>query len=167
MLVLLCVAVCFVGCEDEMEAPVGMQKASNDAAGYTMYVSEDWIVNESSGVTSAVAGVGRNTTVTAAKVTNDTDATDPVKYFEQYKTRFTSVMSDFHEQDEPIDELLGGVGAKRFTYTGTVSDVLRKYSTVIAMSGDDVYILTFTSTKDEYDTYYVNFEEILQTFVVG
>ncbi len=150
--------------EKDIQAPVGMKKASNDAAGYIMYVPDEWVVNEASGITSATAGQATNTTVSAAKVTNTTDAMDAVAYFEQYKSQFTTVMNDFMLQGDPVDDVVDTLPAKRFTYTGTVSDKLRKYSMVIVPNGKDVYILTFTSTKEEYDMYYDNFVGMVETF---
>ncbi len=165
LLVLICGVTVFSSCKQtEIQSPAGMKKISQDAAGYIMYVPDEWTETEATGVTTATAGQGTATTVSAAKLEKPDGITDATVYFESYKEDFLKMMSDYQQQSEPADEVIDGVAAKRFTYTGTVSDKLRKYSMVIAVKDSSVYVLTFTSVADEYDTYYEAFQKIFTNF---
>ncbi len=172
----LCAVSVFTSCkQSEISTPTGMKEISNEAAGYEMFVPDDWVQTESTGVCTATAGAETNTTVSAAKIQNKTNVSTVEEYFALYKEDFLAVMPDFMEQSDPVNEIvkkLNGdadidIAAKRFTYTGTLSDKLRKYSMVIAMDGTDIYILTFTSTKEEYDIYYSQFQNMVLNFRIS
>ncbi len=173
LLTVLCAMSLLTSCKQvEISTPTGMKEISNEAAGYDMFVPDAWIQTESTGVCTATAGQGTNTSVSAAKIQNTVDVKTAEEYFELYKKDFVAVMPDFMEQSEPVNDILrkasgdgtAEIAAKRFTYTGTLSDKLRKYSMVIAMDESDIYILTFTSTKEEYDTYYSEFQNMVLNF---
>lgn len=157
------------GCSKNSEdgVPTGMMKASNDAAGYTLYIPTSWSVNETTAITTVTPGADTQTTVSCARISKSEDVTDAVAYFNSYASELNDIMPDYKAVGDTTNVLLDSNPATRFTYTGTISGVMRKYSMVVCIKGNYVYLLTLTSTDTEYDTYFDDFKSIYENIVIA
>ncbi len=151
----------------ETEAPAGMKKASNDAAGYTLFIPTAWEANETTAITTVSPGVDTKTNVTVARISKSTDMTDAQTYFNSYTAELKEHMPDYENVGEPTDVMLDSTPATRFTYKGTLSGVSRKYAMVVCIKGNYAYLMTFTSTNEEYDTYFDDFKSMYENIKLG
>ena len=66
--------------------------------------------------------------------------------------------------EEGTDLLLGGQAAKRYIYTATMLDMNYRFMQVAAIKGGYVYLFTYTSTDDLYESHIEDVNNIIEHF---
>jgi hypothetical protein len=67
---------------------------------------------------------------------------------------------------ESGDATLAGQPGYRIVYTGSKGDSSFRWMQTWTMSDDKAYIITYTSTVDEYDAYLADVEEMIESFKI-
>lgn len=188
----LACALLFCGCtQTELDTPVDMKLASVEEADYYLYVPNDWVVANQTGITAAYASLTDNSNVSCCKyiiADNEDRSTiftisDPVtsedgsevadgivyakRYWNIYETDLKNTIGDYKAVGEPQNVDLDGCAAVKFTYTSTLSGTSYKHSMVVCCpspSASSVYLITYTATADNYDTNSDNFSKVIRNF---
>lgn len=142
----------FSSCGQESDVPAGMKEASSDAAVFDMFVPESWIVDLQTGAVSAhvSSGDSSNVSVMAWGLEHNDDTVD-----DWWEFHTGELAETFHDMTEAEIEntTLGGIAAKKYTYTVTVGDVEYKYMQMAAVKNGSVYVLTYTALPDKFDSH--------------
>lgn len=177
------------GCaDDDSNAPDGYQTASNERVQYHLYVPNDWVVDtdDDSMMASARVSDYQSTNLTMMAYTNEdyevtTDEAgnqvSPVPaYWADYQTGLSRLFdadaegnSTFRLNEDASGKstLVGNMGygspatGYTYVYTGTMGGVELQYMQVIIYQKDTFYIVTYTSTPDQYENYVEEVNEIL------
>ena len=162
---LIVLMISLVSCGEESDIPDGMKEASGDAAVFDMFVPESWIVDLQTGAVSAhVSETDRsNVSVMAWKLKSSSDTVDD--WWEIHSEELSTAFPDMSEVE--IDTAtLGGVAAKKYTYTVSLngeegtednaggagsSAVEYKYMQIAAVKSGSVFVLTYTAEPDNFD----------------
>ena len=162
---IVCTLLCTVSCgKEETDVPSGMQKASDDANEYILYVPEDWKVDKSTLYTSAYYSSGDATSisVTAYGLTIGDETLDNwwLGMSEQLNTVYTDITETVEE-----DAVLGGIYGKKFTFSATLNGQQYNYIIIAVIKDYYVYYMTYTSTPDYYENHLTELDEVVENFV--
>ncbi|MBQ7780318.1 MAG: hypothetical protein IJ404_07475 [Clostridia bacterium] len=172
-----------VSCGDKDDfVPAGYKKASNKNADYTLYVPEGWIVDMSTGVTTARVSKSDPTNISfmgfeldEALLNSETEegATEEKskldKFWDYYAEEFAKTFPDMKYDEASVkDGKVTGTDmliskkykAKEYIYTATVTGAEYKFMQIVVIKGETVYLLTYTAKADSFDEYYETAKEI-------
>lgn len=147
--------------------PEGMTAVSTTLEDYTLYYPEGWSVDRSDGMVSVyVSDKDRsNVSVVAFNPSNNVTNVDDylnmgdTSYFEHMKKTFP----DLEMLSDGEETTLGGVPARQYVFTATVAGEPYKFRQVIAYRYE-IYMLTYTSTLEGFDTHTDEVNKIISEF---
>ena len=165
VLILVCVFSSCAGNTESIEnIPEGMKLFSGENVDYTAYVPETWNVDMSTGTLSAYVSPVDNSNITIAAYLLDNPAMKIDEYWAQYEEDFEKTFSDMNYEGEPKDITVDSLPAKQYTYTATVTDIQYKFMQTVCINSGKVYIFTYTSTPDLFDSHSDDINDIISTF---
>ena len=166
-LILLTIMLVFtvVSCKkNESDTPDGMFLVENDAAYYDLYLPEGWIVDRNDGMISAHVSstdIGSNISVTSIAVPSGYDNYREYidkAFTEQYKSTFP----DMQIIEEFAETTIGGKSALKTVFTATVGGTEYQFEQVVATGKNlEVFVFTYTSTPELFDTHKADVDKIL------
>lgn len=167
-------ALCFTACGDSGDdAPDGMQTVSDPSVvDYSFYVPITWAADLGSGVVSAYHSKSDASSVTMNQWNLTDGITSVETWWEQYVPVFESSFRDFILESEE-ECLLGGVNARKYVYTGKLytgngdsEDGMTtfRFMQVATIRRGMVYVFTYTSTADVYESNLTDVESMLSAF---
>ena len=150
---------------DEYAPPAGYTLASNENADYCLYVPDKWTVDMSTAAAGAYYSATDPSSVSVMgwDLQNYDSSLD--EWWETNKTDLALVFTDFNEISEEnttLDELY----AKRYTYTAKLGENSYKFLQEAAIKDGYVYVFTYTSLEDTFDSHLAEVEEILGYMVI-
>lgn len=164
LIIFAVVLLSFVSCTKDAYAPVGMKRITNkDVVDYTMYVPVEWTEDISTGIVTAYysAKDRSNISMMAFDLAGDNTGMSPEEYWADYKEDFTATFSDMEMVSDGESVLVDKIAAKKYVYTATVTGVQYKFMQVITITNATVYVFTYTSTPEYYDSHVEAVNEIL------
>lgn len=166
-LILILTVMIFSGCsaqQSEVEVPDGMKLFSNEHTDYTAFVPVSWIVDMSTGTLSAYVSSAdaSNISITAQTLEGITTLDD---YWKGYEEDFKSTFEDMeYVGDAPVTTTLDKEPANKYVYTATVTGTEYKFMQIVCIREMTVYVITYTSTPEGFDTNMEDVEKILDHF---
>lgn len=166
-LLLAAFAFSLAACSDKGEyaPPAGYVLASNEDADYCLFVPDEWTVDMSTAAAGAYySGSDPSSVSVMAWELEHTDTTID-EWWETNKTDIDLVFADVEvvaEENTTLDELY----AKRYTYTAALGEHTYKFMQEAAIKDGSVYVFTYTSLADNYDSHIDEVEEILSFVVI-
>ena len=164
--VILC--FCAVSCGDKDDfVPAGYKRASNKNADHTLYVPEGWVVDMSTGVTSARASKNDSSNISFMSFeldkslinseTSEGDEKDVIdRFWDYYSAEFLKTFPDmkYDEEAKGANMLVSKLKAKKYIYTATVTGAEYKFMQIVVIKGETVYLLTYTAKAELFDEHY-------------
>ena len=166
LILVICIGA-FVGCSSERTkgAPNGMKAVkSDDTLSYNLYIPAAWIQDLSTGAVSAYCSSAdlSNVSMTQFTLSNKFSLSEQVEvYLEGLKNTFSDFTID---EKYPENVTLDGVAASKIEYTATLAGDQYKFMNIICVVGAEMYIFTYTSTVDLYDSHLEDVQSILDNF---
>lgn len=175
---LLLTALCLTACggKGNDNTPHGMQLASDTTVvDYSLYVPEDWIVDLSAGAVSAyhakndASSVAMNQWNLSGLATEITSVED---WWKQYVPVFEATFEEFALESEE-ECVLDGVNGRKYVYTGKLytgnpdtedGKTAFRFMQVAVIRRGMVYVFTYTSTTDVYESNLTDVNAILDAF---
>ncbi len=167
--VILCLGAVSCGSKDDF-VPAGYKKASNKNADYTLYVPEGWIVDMSTGVTTARASKSDSSNISfmgfeldKSLINSETSEGDTEeksmldKFWDYYSAEFLKTFPDMkYDENANGKEMVISkkYKAKEYIYTATVTGAEYKFMQIVVIKGETVYLLTYTAKADLFDEHY-------------
>ncbi len=160
---LVIMALALTGCSGDTEAPTGYKTASGEAADYTFFVPEEWTVDLSTGATSAYCSPEDPSSVSVmAWELPHTDTT----LDEWWEMNLEDISLVFQNVvvEEPENVTMDGVYGKKYTYTADLGEFSYKIQQTAAIRSGSVYLVTYTSLADTFDTHLEEVGNMLSFF---
>ncbi len=151
--------------KDEYAPPAGYELASNEDVDYCLYVPDDWTVDMSTAAAGAYYSATDPSSVSVMGWDLDHYDTSLDEWWEVNKKDLELVFTDFTEVSEE-NTTLDGLYAKRYTYTAKLGENNYKFMQEAAIKDGYVYVFTYTSLEDIYDSHLDEVEEILGFMVI-
>lgn len=165
---LITVSVIFTACSGNSQntdgIPEGMKLFSGENVDYTAYVPETWVVDMSTGTLGAYVSSVDNSNISIAGYVLDEAATTLDQYWKNYEEDYKKTFSDMEYTEDTKDITVDSLPAKQYTYTATVTGIQYKFRQVVCINSGKVYILTYTSTPDLFDSHTDDINDIISTF---
>jgi ABC-type glycerol-3-phosphate transport system substrate-binding protein len=149
----LVILLCLVGCGGEDGVPNGMKLASNkDIVSYSLFVPEDWIIDEQSAMTMAHVSSANKSSVSVMQwnLTEQTKTID-LWWSDYHKKELQNSFDTFTVLEEGIEGEIDGIASKSYTYTVTISGTTYKYYVTAVIDQGSIHLITYTSTEALYD----------------
>ena len=154
--------------KEETDLPEGMALLDNGALDYYFYYPEGWTADRNDGMVSAyVSEKDRsNVSVTTFAASSEVYTVDDyltmgdTTYFDHMKETFP----DLEMITDGEETTLGSTPARQYVFTATVGGDLYKFRQVITYRGGDIFILTYTSTADAFDTHIDEVNSVVKEF---
>lgn len=176
VLCLITCASCFASCGSQDDfVPAGFKRASSKDADYVLYVPEAWVVDISTGVTTAYVSSSNQTNVSfisfdlsedVKKEFEDKEKITVDDYWSYYEKTFKDTFSDMKYAENGNGDNIklsnGKLDGKKYIYTATVTGIECDFMQVIAIKGETVYMLTYTAREDNFATYKDKVDEIIE-----
>ena len=159
--ILLCLVLIsmLVSCS-QSDVPEGYQLIACEGDCFRLYVPTQWVVNTSSGVTSAYYSSVENASVSVSVVSDAGDMT-PSEYWAICHERYALELNDYVHEDKQERVAFGGQAAEKHVFSATVTSyseeeqkvvsVAYKFMQIFARYNGKMYLFTFTATAERYD----------------
>lgn len=170
--IMMLLALCLTACGgEEDDTPEGMKRVSDPGlVGYSLYVPTAWISDLNSGVVSAYHSLTDASSIVMNQWNITADVTTVEEWWAQYTPAFSATFSDFALESEE-ECYLGGVKARKYVYTakmptGTGEDLMEtfRFMQVATVRRGMIYVFTYTSTADVYESNLTDVQSILDNF---
>ncbi|MEE1358055.1 MAG: hypothetical protein UHG68_10895 [Clostridia bacterium] len=164
----MCIAVCLSisSCSSSGEAHMGFKIISTDINDFNLEVPSEWTVASQNGYVSAVAngtsGDKSNISVMSSQLNGQFDT--PEQYFESLLESYGEIYDNINVTSRDIDTELGTEKAKKYVFSADVMGESYKFMQVLCVYGQRIYVFTYTSTEEFYETHETEVEFILDYF---
>ena len=148
---LICVMLlCLVACGGDDGVPSGMKLASNkNIVSYSLFVPEDWIIDEQSAMTMAHVSTADKSSVSVMQwnLTEETKTID--LWWESYhKKEISEAFNEFTVIKEGEECIVDSKAAKSYTFTVKINGFVYKYYVVAVINQGSIHVITYTSTDE-------------------
>jgi len=162
--VLMLALLLLVGCaKNDPDVPKNMQLASREDVAYCLYVPKSWNVNLDSGVSSAYYSSSDTSNVSVMSYYPEAESMSIDDYWNLCETEYQSAFQGyvFGSRDAT---LLGGRKAGKYTFDLTVGGEQVRMMQIVAAYDSMFYILTYTSTPENFDKHLEEVQTIVDNF---
>ncbi len=157
------VSVSLVSCADKGDTPQGMKLASNPEADYQMFVPNEWITDMSAGAVSAYVSLSDPSSVSVMAFNIDENLVSIDDWWASYKEEFDLVFDNYSLETEE-NGTFGGVAAKKYTYTASLGQTNYKIMQAGTVEHGMIYLFTYTSVPEMFDSHLEEIAKILDNF---
>ncbi len=161
---LLCSMLAACGKTEEIEAPAGMKLASDTSVvDYCLFVPQKWVVDLSTGVTSAYHSIADPTSITVNVYGVDASIPDADTYFKTYEKAFEEVFGEMQNVTSS-NLLLDGKDAMQYEYAASFGGTDYSFLQVVCIKNSFAYVLTYTSVSDNFEKHIEDMQAAVNTF---
>ncbi len=160
ILAVLCLTM--VACGKGADVPDGMQDVSGEGVAYSLYIPATW--NPSHDVDGGYYSQADKSSVSVTSYYPELDTPSIATYWEKCKESYGAAYENFNVIEEAKEVVLGGKAAASYIFEGEIAGQALKYRQIIAVHGDKFYIMTYTSTPENYDLHETEVQAIIDNF---
>ncbi len=162
LLAVLLLALPMASCSKrgEFAPPAGYQAASDEKADFHFYVPDKWTVDYSTGAAGAYFSAADPSSVSVMAWELPHADTSLDEWWELNRAEIEKVFDDFTLESEE-NTTVDGQYAKKFVYTASLGGYRYRYQQVAAIKGTSVYLFTYASTEENYETHLDQVNEML------
>lgn len=157
---------CFISltsCGETSDTPKGMVLASNEIVDYYLYVPDSWTIDLAAGAVSAYYSESDPSSVSMMAWNIEDSETTLDSWWENNLKDFNLVFTNFNLESES-NTVLDGVAAKQYVYTASLGENNYKFTQIAAMRKSMIYLFTYTSTAENYDSHAEDITKITENF---
>lgn len=166
VIIIAAVALTAVGCEkDEFAPPKGMVTASDDTATFYLYVPDNWTVDYTTGTGGAYFSSSDPSSVfaTAWEMPNSDSTVED--WWAINLPEVSTIFGNFQLLSEDTT-VVDGLEARSYVYTGDLGEYSYKFMQVAFIKDGSVYLITYSSTIENFDSHMGDVEKVLEYFTV-
>ena len=153
------------GCKKDDSTPEDMVIASDTLASFTLYVPDNWTVDHTEGTGGAYYSANDPSSVfVSAWDMPNTDSTIE-DWWNTNLIDFELIFSDLVIVSEDTT-VVDGLEAKSYTYTASLGEYSYKFMQVACLKDGTVYLLTYTSQPEQFDSHMGDVEKMLEYFTI-
>ena len=168
LLIALAMLLAFSSCAKNGKdgAPTGFVSATDEQADFTLYVPQNWKVDYSTAAAGAYysASDPSSVSVMAWELPNADTTLD--EWWELNRSEIESVFTEFavvSDENTTVD----GLYAKKVVYTASIGGYAYQYMQVAAIKGTSVYLFTYASVEENYETHLEEVAKMLEFLKIG
>ena len=167
LLLLMCAGACasLSSCSPK-EAHMGFQIISTDINEFILEAPDYWTVTSQNGYvcakTDGYDGDESNLSVTSFQMMEG--ITTPEEYFDNAIVKSFGEANDMQIISRDVDTKMGEEKAKKYVYTLDMYGQQYKYMMVVCAYGSRIYVFTYTSTEEFYETHELEMQYVLEYF---
>jgi len=152
-ILLTAVMLCLLtGCAGDPDAPTGYVTASGEAADYMFFVPDDWTVDMTTGATGAYCSAEDPSSVSVMSWELDAPDTTVEEWWKDNLADIEMVFQNVAvEAEENIT--LDQVHGKKYVYSAQLGEYSYRILQAAAVRNGYVYLVTYTSLADTYDSH--------------
>ena len=167
ILILVLMLVFLTACAKEKnpDIPEGMTVSENEAVDYFLYYPEEWKINRNDGMVSVYASDNDRSNVSVTGFTAPADVSNVEDYLNNDYLGY--VESNFPELEMLTSgevSTLGGVDSRKYVFTANIAGGDYKFMQNITYRYGYIYIFTYTSSADMFDTHIDNVNKMAEAF---
>ena len=151
----------------EYDPPTGWQSASDEQADFYFYVPDNWTVDFSTAAAGAYysASDPSSVSVMAWELPNADTTLD--EWWELNREEIEKVFANFTlESEENMTLTRDNLYAKRYVYTAELGGYGYRYMQVAALKGTSVYLFTYASVEENYESHLEAVNEMLDFLII-
>ena len=154
------------GCKkDNSAAPKDMVVASDELCSFYLYVPEKWTVDHTEGTGGAFYSTSDPSSVfVSAWDMPNTDSTI-ADWWNTNLTDLELIFSDLTIVSEDTT-VVDGLEAKSYTYTANLGEYSYKFMQIACLKNGTVYLFTYTSQPEQFDSHMGDVEKMLEHFKI-
>ena len=157
---------------DGVTVPAGMRMIVSESKDYNLIVPDNWLTDTTVGMTSAYCeDAARSSVSVTANELSGLETTTIEDYWNGFSEQFLAAFPDFEMVDkEPSDVTVGAANegsetkGVKYRYTATVGDTKYQWMQVLFIRNATIYIMTYTSTAEAYDSHLDDVNNIIAHF---
>jgi len=151
LLAALCIALALVSCGKTAGAPGGMKVCSNNEVDYFFYVPESWTLDLSTRAVSAYCSAADPSSISVMAW----DLSEPLTLDDWWSAALTDFKLAFAAFDvtSELDTTLDGAPAKQYACTAKLGANEYRFLYTACISRSTVYLITYTSVPENYETH--------------
>lgn len=157
--------LCAVSCKKDNAVPDDMIVASDPLASFYLYVPEKWTVDYTEGTAGAYYSANDPSSVFASawEMPNADSTLDD--WWNANLTDLKLIFADFALVSEDTT-VVDGLEAKSYVYTATLGEYSYKFMQTACMKDGSVYMITYTSLAETFDSHMGDVEKMLEYFTI-
>lgn len=151
--------------DGEYSAPAGFVTASGEAADFYFYVPDDWTVDYSTAAAGAYFSAADPSSVSVMAWELEYTDTTVDEWWELNQGEIQSVFQNFtleSSENTTVNDLY----AKKYIYTATLGEFDYKIMQVACVKNSTVYLFTYTSLPENFDTHTDDVNEMLGYLII-
>ncbi len=161
--VLLLALSLLTGCGKETTEIMGFKEISIDGHAYDLFVPDEWVLNTSTGVTSAHAANDKSSiSLTVYDIKDGINTIDAL--WESNEPTLKCIFPDLEYICNGVETKLDGVMAKEYIFTGTLAGESYTIRQIIALHDGYFHTFTYTALSDNYESHSEDIKAILEYF---
>ena len=162
VLTLLALALPLASCSKggEFAPPAGYQAAADEKADFHFYVPDKWTVDYSTAAAGAYYSASDPSSVSVMAWELPHTDTTLDEWWALNREEIEQVFDDFNLESEE-NMTVDGLYAKKYVYTASLGGYAYRYQQVAAIKGTSVYLFTYASTEENYETHLDEVNEML------
>lgn len=149
---------------DKVDAPEGMKLASSKERPYILFAPDDWSVDNSGQITNVYAADKSNLTVQFIMPAEEIHSVEA--YWNSCMKKYENVMSDFTVVESSKKTVAGIEESWIGSFSGKSGGVDYKFMQAIVLKGEVYYVITYTSTAENYDAHISDVNKMIEHFKV-
>lgn len=165
---LLAVSICSCSKKEESGLPDGMLLLDNGAIEYNFYYPDSWSVDRNDGMVSVYVSEKDRSNVSVVTFTANNDVYSVDDYLTMgdttYFAHLESTFPDLEIITDGEETSLDSIPARQYVYTATVAGDAYKFRQIFTYRYGEIYIITYTSTLDGFDTHTDDVNRIISEF---
>ena len=160
ILAVLCLSM--AACGKDSGVPDGMQDVSGDGVAYSLYIPAAW--NPSHDIDGGYYSQDDKSSISVTSYYPELDTPNIESYWNKCKESYGATYGNFTVVEEAVEVVLGGKAAASYVFTGEIGGTALKYRQIITIHGDKFYIMTYTSTPENYDLHKEEVKAVIENF---
>ncbi len=167
ILTLLLITAAVASCKenDQYAAPAGYQTVSNENADYCFYVPDEWTADMSTAAAGAYCNASDPSSVSVMAWELEYSDSSLDDWWKTNTEDLALTFSNLQIVDEQ-NTTLNDNYAKRYTYTADLGANTYKFLQEACIKNGNVYVFTYTSLSDTFDSHLDEVEEMLSFLII-
>ena len=155
-----------VGCQkDEFAPPKGMEHAADPLASFYLYVPEKWVVDYTKGIGGAYYSESDPSSVSVMAWELPNTDSKVEEWWDTNVGEIEKVFDNFAIVEEKNVTVCDAHG-KSYTYTASLAGVDYKYMQVAFVKDSSLYLFTYTSVPENFDSHLEDVAEMLEFLTI-
>jgi hypothetical protein len=150
-------------CGEASDAPSGMKLASNEIVDYSFYVPVEWVTDLAAGAVGAYFSSADPSSVSVMAWNIEDPSITLDSWWEGNVEDFNLAFDNFNLEDSS-NVLLNGMAAKKYVYTASLTEHNYKFIQVSCIARGMIYLFTYTSTVENFDTHIEDVDMMIENF---